>query len=169
MCVTNELKYAIQGELANILKRRIAVQIKEKESLKRYILNSKREIGLPVKVEKPHNISEAQNQALEMEMWLKESQSLRLTQIRQPKANMRFLTRARVPSQNPVRNIQVETMENLLYLKQEAVSLEELIEMKNYEQTTELQQPLDNYSLFSDVQETEGNIDYLLTQDLRST
>ena len=57
-----------------------------------------------------------------------------------------------------MRNIQVETMENLLRLEQEAISLEEQIEIKNYEDSAELQQSLDNYYLFSDVQETKGNI-----------
>ena len=55
--------------------------------------------------------------------------------------------------------MQVETMENILCLEQEAVSLEEQIEIRNYEDSAELQQSLDDYS-FSDVQETEGNIDY---------
>ena len=47
--ITNELKYATQGEHTIILERRIAIQIEEKESLKRYMLNLKREIGLQVK------------------------------------------------------------------------------------------------------------------------
>ena len=55
------------------------------------MLNLKREIGLQVKAYKPGNITDAQNQALEMEMWLKESQPLRQTQITQPTANTRFL------------------------------------------------------------------------------
>ena len=138
------------------------------------MLNLKRKIGLQVKAQKPDYITEAQNQALEMNLWLNESQSLRQTQITQPTANTRLLTRVRVlslsqassasssknqthdnmplsqkaqmkcfqcgklgrislqcptrtnlavsqrgqftrrPPQNPVRNVQVETMENPL-------------------------------------------------------
>ena len=54
------------------------------------MLNLKREIGLQVKGQKLNNITEAQNQVLEMEIRLKESQSLRQTQITQPTANTRL-------------------------------------------------------------------------------
>ena len=64
------------------------------------------------------------------------------------------------PPQNPIRNIPVETMENPLISQQEALSLEEQIEIKNYEDSVELKQSLDDYYLFSDVQDTKGNIDY---------
>ena len=62
------------------------------------MLNLKREIRLQVKSRKADNITEAQNQALEMEMWLKENQSLWQTQITQPTGNTRFLARVRIPS-----------------------------------------------------------------------
>ena len=54
--------------------RKIAINIEEKESTKRYLLNLRREIRLQVKAQKPINLSEAQNHAVEMEMWLKEAQ-----------------------------------------------------------------------------------------------
>ena len=77
----NELKYAVQPEHSNSVERRIVIQIEDKESFKRYILNLRREIGLQVKAQKPKNLREAQNQTAEMEMWLKESQPTRpLTQ-----------------------------------------------------------------------------------------
>ena len=79
------------------MERRIKIQIEEKESLKRYTLNLKKEIELQVKDQKPDNITAAQNQSLEMEMWLKGSQSLRETQMTQPTANTRFLPKVRVP------------------------------------------------------------------------
>ena len=50
--ITNELKYAIQGEHTNILEGTISIQIEKKESLKRYMLNLKREIVLQVKAQK---------------------------------------------------------------------------------------------------------------------
>ena len=50
----------------------------------------KRKTGLQLKAQKPDNITEAENQVLEMEMWLKESQSLRQTQLTQPTPNGHF-------------------------------------------------------------------------------
>ena len=64
----NELKYAVQSEHSNSVERRIAIQIEEKESLKRYMLNLRREIGLQVKAQKPKNFCEAQNLAAELEI-----------------------------------------------------------------------------------------------------
>ena len=54
----------------------------------------------------------------------------------------------------------METMENPLCLAQDAVSLEEQIEIKTYADWAEFQQSLDDYYLFLDGRETEGNIDY---------
>ena len=55
----NELKYAVQSEHPGPMERKIAINIEEKESTKRYFLNLRREIGLQVKAQKPINLSEA--------------------------------------------------------------------------------------------------------------
>ena len=70
----NELKYAVQSEHPGPMKRKIAINFKEKESTKKYLLNLWRKIGLQVKAQKSINLSEAQNHAVEMEMRLKEAQ-----------------------------------------------------------------------------------------------
>ena len=72
----NELKYAVQAEHSRPMERRIAIGIEEKESLKRYMLNLKREIGLQVRAQKPITLGEAQNYAIEIELWLKEAQPI---------------------------------------------------------------------------------------------
>ena len=72
--LVNELKYAVQAEHTGPMERRLAIGIEEKESLKRYMLNLKREIGLQVKAQKPTTLGEAQNYATEMELWFKEAQ-----------------------------------------------------------------------------------------------
>jgi Zinc knuckle./Retrotransposon gag protein. len=74
--LVNELKYAVQAEHSGPMERRIAIGIEEKESLKRYMLNLKREIGLQVRAQKPITLGEAQNYAIEMELWLKEAQPI---------------------------------------------------------------------------------------------
>ena len=73
----NELKYVVQSEHNEPMERKIAINIEEKECTKRYLLNVKREIGLQVKAQKPSNLNEAQNHAIEMEMWLNEAQPAR--------------------------------------------------------------------------------------------
>ena len=50
------------------MERKISINIQEKKC------NLRREIGLQVKAQKPINLSEAQNYALEIEMCLKEAQ-----------------------------------------------------------------------------------------------
>lgn len=72
--LVNELKYAVQAQHFGPMERRIAIGIEEKESLKRYMLNLRREIGLQVKAQKPAALGEAQNYAIEMELWLRELQ-----------------------------------------------------------------------------------------------
>ena len=73
--IFNELKYAVQAAHKNPMKRRIAMDIEEAECLKKYLMNLRKEIGLQVKAEKPTTLTEGQNSAIEMELWLKESQS----------------------------------------------------------------------------------------------
>ena len=57
------------------MKRCIAMEIEEFECLKKYLINLRKEIGLQVKAEKPTTLTEGQNSAIEMELWLKASQS----------------------------------------------------------------------------------------------
>ena len=94
----NELNYAVQSEHSNSVERRIAIQTEEKESLKRYMLNLRREIGLQVKAQKPKNLCEAQNQAAEMEIWLKESQPTRPLTQAPMRMHPRVLTRSGISS-----------------------------------------------------------------------
>ena len=99
----NELKYAVQSEHPGPMERKIAINIEEKESTKRYLLNLRREIGLQVKAQKPTNLSEAQNYAVEMEMWLKEAQpTLKLQPSFRPpiKLNQVSQTKQFAPRQN---------------------------------------------------------------------
>lgn len=63
--IVNELKYAVRSEHSSPTERKIAVSIEVKESLKPYLLNLKREIGLSVRAQKPTSLVEALNQAIE--------------------------------------------------------------------------------------------------------
>ena len=94
----NKLKYTVQSEHSNSAQRRTVFPIEEKESLKRYMLNLRREIGPQVKAQKPRNLCKAQNQAAEMEMWLKESQPTRPLTQAPMRIHPRVLTRSSIPS-----------------------------------------------------------------------
>lgn len=41
-----------------------------------YLLNLRQEIGLQLNAQKPSDLAEAQDNAIEMEMWLKEAQPI---------------------------------------------------------------------------------------------
>lgn len=68
----NELNYAIQNEHSNVTSRRLALQTEEKSSIKRYIMNLKEDIGIQVRPLKPLTLMQAQQDALESEIWYKE-------------------------------------------------------------------------------------------------
>ena len=59
------------------MERRIKIKLEELETVNRYLLNIKREIGTQIRLLKPSTITEAQTHAVEIEMWLKESQTVR--------------------------------------------------------------------------------------------
>ncbi|XP_043474855.1 uncharacterized protein LOC122506621 [Leptopilina heterotoma] len=71
--ICHELKYAIQSEYTNTIKRQVAIENEESEILKRYMMNIRRDIGLQIKAQRPLNLNEAQMQALELELWFQES------------------------------------------------------------------------------------------------
>lgn len=73
------LKYAVESEHTSPMERKIAISIEKNEYTKRYLRNLTSEIRLQVKAQKPSHFNEAQNYAVEAEMWLKETQSARIT------------------------------------------------------------------------------------------
>lgn len=110
--VVNELKYAVQAAHSLPMKRRIAIDLEEEECLKKYLLNLRREIGLQVKAQKPSSLAEAQNNAIEMEMWLKEAQPSTFTRnsttFKTPiKHNPLILTKQFIPQKSQA-NINVQ-------------------------------------------------------------
>ena len=111
--ITNELNYVIQGLHTSPTLRRLRIKIEEEEHVSRYLLNLRKEIGLQVRLMKPLTLSEAQNQTLETEMWLKESHPQRTTQI--PSKTMNFVKRPLPPSR-PHANVTLRAMNSNLPL-----------------------------------------------------
>ena len=68
----NELNYAVQNEHSNSTVRRLALQVEEKSAIKKYVINLKEEIGTQVRPLKPTTLNQAQQEALESEVWFKE-------------------------------------------------------------------------------------------------
>ena len=68
----NELNYAVQNEHSNSTMRRLALQVEEKSAIKKYIMNLKEDIGTQVRPLKPTTLNQAQQEALESEVWFKE-------------------------------------------------------------------------------------------------
>ena len=73
----NELNYAVQAEHHNKTARKIAFQIEERASIKKYIMNLRDEIGSQVRPLKPQNSDKAQQEALEAEIWYREKNQSR--------------------------------------------------------------------------------------------
>ncbi|CAL7937383.1 unnamed protein product [Xylocopa violacea] len=69
----NELQYAVQNENRTPTERRIAMGIEEREALRTYILNLRREIGQIVTASDPQTISKAQQLAADKEQWLRDA------------------------------------------------------------------------------------------------
>ena len=99
--ITNEFNYIIQGQCTNPMEKKIRIKIEEREQLETYLLNLKREIGLQVRLMKPNSIAEAQGQAVETEMWLRDAQPAKILTNTKPTA--RFAPRP-VPALRPHAN-----------------------------------------------------------------
>lgn len=93
--ILNELNYAVQASSEGT-ERQLRLEIEEKESINRYMLNLKREIGIQVRAMKPITLMEAQKEAAEYETWLKESQPIRNASI-PPRPTPRFIQRPMPP------------------------------------------------------------------------
>ena len=57
--ITNEINYLVQSQHVNPTKRRLKIELEEKEAVNRYLLNLKREIGMQVRLLKPNIVNEA--------------------------------------------------------------------------------------------------------------
>lgn len=109
--ISNDLNYAVQASHSGPTKRHLAIEIEKEECLKKYLLNLRREIGLQVKAQKPSDLAEAQNNAIEMEMWLREAQpnsstrnNLSLRLPTRPNISMpikQFTPRQNIPTTGP--------------------------------------------------------------------
>lgn len=64
--------------------KKITISIEEKEYTKIYLINLKRDIGLEVKAQKPSSLTEAQDLAIEKEIWLGEAQPIRPPSFNKP-------------------------------------------------------------------------------------
>lgn len=92
----NELNYAIQNEHSNITSRRLALHTEEKSAIKRYIMNLKEDIGIQVRPLKPSTLKQAQQDALESEIWYKERNVSKSKQL------SNLPTRSYKPQGNPL-------------------------------------------------------------------
>ena len=63
------------------MERKLALKIEEKSAIKRYIMNLREEIGIQVRPLKPVSLNQAQQEALEAEIWFKEKQQPRKANI----------------------------------------------------------------------------------------
>ena len=77
----NELQYALQTEHSNPTKRKLALKIEEKSAINRYIMNLREQIGFQVRPLKPVSQNQAQQEALEAEIWFREKQQPRKVNI----------------------------------------------------------------------------------------
>ena len=74
--------------------------MEEQVAINRYLLNSKREIGLQIRLLKPTTLAEAQGYASKTEMWIKKSQPARIPPPKPaPRAFIRPTSQSR-PSSN---------------------------------------------------------------------
>lgn len=72
----NELKYAIQNETRST-ERRVAIRLEERNAIKSYIMGLRDEIGTQVRSLRPTDINEAQTDAMETEVWIREKNARR--------------------------------------------------------------------------------------------
>ena len=72
--ITNELNYAVQGNLYRSIERRLRFNIEGREGLNKHLLSFKNEIKVRLRLLKSNTLAEVQNYVIETEMWLKESQ-----------------------------------------------------------------------------------------------
>ena len=71
--ILSELEYAIQDEHSNSITRNIILEQENKEAVKFYVHNLRREITHYITPMKPRTLTRAQQEAIEIEIWTKES------------------------------------------------------------------------------------------------
>ena len=86
--ILNGLNYAMQAS-SDEIERRIRLRIEEKGTIKRYMLNLRREIGIQVRSMKSNILTEAQRKIVDYDTWLKESQAPKPT-TQTPRPTLRF-------------------------------------------------------------------------------